>query len=142
MKLDGMPPVWGRRSGIGILLLALVAAGAAAQQDELTLPPRLEPGPGEARLEPPDPEKAPALEEIVVIGGSQWRLPDLGSSWRAEHEEEADHGRINVSFLPLYDPENADPNVDLFPRDREMRRVGFIEVFKIRFGGRSRVDSE
>lgn len=130
------------RSAIGVVLLALVAAGVGAQENELVLPPRLEPGPGEARLEPPDPEKAPALEEIVVIGGSEWRLPDLGSSWRAEHEDEEDHGRIDVSFLPLYDPENADPNVDLFPRDREMRRVGFIEVFKIRFGGRSRTDSE
>lgn len=124
------------------LALALAAAGAPAQEDELALPPRLEPGPGGARLEPPDSEKAPTLEEVVVVGSPEWRLPDLGSSWRAEHEDEQDHGRIEVSFLPLYDPENADPNQDLFPRDREMRRVGFIELFKVRFGGRSRLESD
>jgi len=136
----------GVRPRLNLAALVLVAAAVAASAQEgdgdLTLPPRLEPGPGDARLEVPEPDKAPVLEEVVVVGRSQWRLPDLGSTWRETHEQERQQGRIEVSFMPLYDPENGDPNVDLFPRDREMRRVGFIEVFKVRFGGRSRGESE
>lgn len=140
---------------LALLLWGAIAAGSSAAQDrvgdsdvaeppdpELVRPPRFdagnaERGPGQARLAPPEPTRTPLLEEVVVVGESEWRLPDLGSRWREAQEEEAPGGRIQVSFFPLYDPENADPNVDLFPRNREMRRVGFIEIFKIRFGRRS-----
>jgi hypothetical protein len=63
----------------------------------------------------------------------------LGSSLRAQREAERDEARISVDFLPLYDPEAARAGLDdpLF-RNREMERVGFIELFRIRFGKRSK----
>jgi hypothetical protein len=129
-------------TGIAIAAGLLVAAIAVAQDSEpvtdttLIRPPRIEVGPGTPRLAEPEPERA--MEEVIVVSESEWRLPDLGSEWRREQAEERSQDRIEVSFLPLYDPENADPNVDLFPRNREMRRVGFIEIFRVRFGRRSR----
>lgn len=78
------------------------------------------------------------LDEVLVVG-TPMRLPDLGSTLRAQREAEEDQGRIAVTFLPLYDPEAERGGIDdpLF-RNREMERVGFIELFRIRFGHRSR----
>lgn len=147
----------GRRLlGASFLIVAATLATLSYAQDELIQPPRIEDGadeppaadeparpgdaggPGEARLAPPAENRQPVLEEVIVVNESEWRLPDLGSAWRQAQEDAVQHGRIEASFLPLYDPEHADPNVDLFPRDREMDRVGFIEIFRVRFGRRSR----
>lgn len=105
----------------------------------LVLPPSVGDGPGAPRLAEPEPDRAATMEEVVVIGESEWRLPDLGSEWRQRQDDlRPGTDRIEVSFLPLYDPENADPTVDLFQRNSELHRVGFIELFRLRFGGDSR----
>lgn len=79
------------------------------------------------------------IEEVVVVGRS-WRLPDLGSSLRAQREAEGDQGRISVTFLPLYEPA-SDLEVlesSLFFGNREMEAVGFIDLFRVQFGRRSK----
>jgi len=43
-------------------------------------------------------------------------------------------GRIDWQFLPRYDPEQADRYFDLIQLDEEIRRAGFIELFRISFG--------
>jgi hypothetical protein len=90
------------------------------------------------QLAAPRPEASADLDEVLVVG-TALRLPDLGSSLRAQREAERDEGRIDVTFLPLYDPEAAREGFDdpLF-RNREMERVGFIDLFRIRFGKRSK----
>jgi len=118
----------------------LCFASARAQDDEdLSLPPRLDGTPYEARLAEQPEERHEAFEEVIVIGENQWRLPDLGSTWRVRQEENLVPARIEVRFLPLYDPENPTATSDNpFKFGREMRRVGFIEVFRASFGRRSR----
>lgn len=126
-------------------MLALAAASAPARsqedpapQEDLTLPPRIDDVPGgRTRLAEPPAERDDTLEEVVVIGESQWRLPDLGSTWRAREEAEGSDERIAVSLLPLYDAER--PAADFYPlgRNREHERIGFIEVFRIEFGRRA-----
>lgn len=111
---------------------------AAAQEPDLTRPPRLLEEPGTARLADQPPDRAPVLEEVIVVNESEWRLPDLGSTWRANREAERPVQRIETSFLPLFDPENQDPYANLFPPSDELRRVGFIELFRVRFGRRAR----
>ena len=107
------------------------ASGAAGVSDDATG--------SAARLAAPDPERAVPIEEVIVISEIEWRLPDLGSEWRRA-QEEADQGndRIELAFFPLYDPENADPNVDLFERNSGLHQQEMIEVIRFRFGGRSR----
>lgn len=122
---------------VGLAALAGTATVALGQDEDLTRPPRLEEGPGDARIEPPAEERRESLEEVIVVGREGWRLPDLGSDWRAQREEETDTGRIEANFLPLYDPENPTSRSELFMANREMQRVGFIELFRIRFGGRT-----
>lgn len=130
---------------VATTVAALVAAHAVAQED-LTLPPRiLDPGrPSQARLADP-PESASELQEaaseplqeIVVTGNDNpWRLPDLGSEWRARQAEQEPTGRIRVDVFPLWNPEAERPERDLLPLNSELRRVGFIEVFRVRFGRR------
>ncbi|HEY8519010.1 MAG TPA: hypothetical protein VIN61_02930 [Gammaproteobacteria bacterium] len=141
-------------SGSGLARLAACAAltagaaGAVGAQpplsDDVPPPPRIgdspEPipppaRPGESRLASLPEE----VEEIVVIGEeSQWRLPDLGSSFRQRQEEERRQGRIAAEFLPLYDPEQPPLTSGLLRIDREAERVGFIQLFRIRFGRRNR----
>jgi hypothetical protein len=122
---------------LGIAALAALAA-ARAQQEDLTAPPRLDELPGETRLAERPAERREALEEVVVVGESEWRLPDLGSAWRAREEAEQVPQRIELAFLPLYDPEDATPDFDPLRVNREVQRVGFIELFRVRFGRRSR----
>ena len=76
------------------------------------------------------------MEEVLVVRENPWRLPDLGSDWRATREDIPKTGRITARFLPLYDPEAEQPIRNLFPVNRELERTGFIEVFRVRFGGR------
>lgn len=130
----------GLRLRLLVVQLAATAAAIAparAQETDLTLPPRIESAPGEARLERPSEDRSEMLEAVVKGGRDDWRLPDLGTSLRREREEEkARTQRIEVSFLPLYDPEHQDPTAALFPGIEELRRVGFIRVIELHFGHR------
>lgn len=116
-------------------ILCLAAAGAAGQESDLTLPPRIDEGPRSTALAAPPAERSDSLDEIIVVGGSEWRLPDLGSEWRARAAAEQGAQRIDVSFVPLYDPERDPIDYDPFRINREIQRVGFIELFRVEFGG-------
>jgi hypothetical protein len=120
-----------RAFGAAFLGLAAIAGG---QENALTLPPRIDASPRDAELAPPAPGRREALEEIIVVGESEWRLPDLGSEWRARADEESEAERIEVSFLPLYDPERDPIDYDPLQINREIQRVGFIELFRVEFG--------
>jgi polar amino acid transport system substrate-binding protein len=120
----------------GYVLLAALGTPGLAQEDALTLPPRLDSAPREARLAATPEGRPETLEEVIVVGGSEWRLPDLGSAWRARAEAAVPTERIAVSFMPLYDPERAVPNFDPLGINRELQRVGFIELFRVEFGGK------
>jgi hypothetical protein len=96
--------------------------------------------PNSARLAPLPEERGDEPEEIIVIGQG-WRLPDLGSEWRARQKEAADEGRLTATALPLYDPAEPPLHTEAF-RSPEQRRHGYIELFRLRFGPRSRRDSD
>lgn len=123
---------------IALVCLAVPATAFAQDgEDELTLPPRLDNVPSEARLAALPEERAGAMEEVIVTNDNPWRLPDLGSAWRARQSDVRPEGRIRGNFLPLYDPEDPSSTLaPLFPANREMQRVGFIQIFRVRFGGR------
>jgi hypothetical protein len=123
-------------------VLLVCAASAASQEEDLTLPPRLDDATNPqtapennrgARATPPE-----QLEEIVVTSDpNPWRLPDLGSSWRARQAEQSDAGRIRAELLPLWNPEVEEPPTrNPFAVTDDSARVGFIEVFRVRFGRR------
>lgn len=130
-----------------VALAVLAALGGALAQppldDDVPLPPRI--GPEEespqSRLDRPNAARlAPlpeGLEEVVVVADPALRLPDLGTSLRLEREaQEAREARIQVSFLPPLEP--ADPRYDptLLEVNPELRRTGYIEIFRLRFGRR------
>jgi len=73
------------------------------------------------------------IEEIVVIGKRKWRRPNLGSGWDTDPAVQKP-GRIVWQFLPIYDPEQAYPYFDQLQLDDQIRRAGFIELFRVRFG--------
>jgi hypothetical protein len=122
------------------------------QNDDVPLPPRIDApaarpaagpstsirAPDRARLAPLPEERRATTDEIIVIGGSQWRLPDLGSAWRAEQDEARSGARIQATLLPLYEAENPPTRNDTFLLNREVQRIGYIELFRIRFGRGSR----
>ena len=149
-------------------LLALAAAPALAQDDAILRPPRLdrtpEPSPptitqpepprtgasaraverrggrppNAARLAPL-PEQRPNPPDEIVVVGQGWRLPDLGSAWRARQAEDA--GKAGVTFLPLYDPAKPQQQwSNPFLLNREATRVGYIELFRGRFGRKRSAD--
>ena len=91
--------------------------------------------PNAARLAPLPSERNDGTEEIVVIGQG-WRLPDLGSEWRARQEEAENKGRFTATVLPLFDPAKPTVSTDFFTTG-EQRRHGTIELFRFRFGRRS-----
>jgi hypothetical protein len=124
-----------RRLCVCTAVLGLTAAAVGGQESDLTLPPRIDEGPRSTALAPPPEGRSDALDEIVVVGGTEWRLPDLGSDWRARAAAEQQAQRIDVSFLPLYDPERDPIDYDPFRINPEVRRVGFIELFRVEFGG-------
>ena len=91
--------------------------------------------PNAARLAPLPSERNDGTEEIVVIGQG-WRLPDLGSEWRARQQEAERSGRFTTTLLPLYDPAKPPLRSDFFTTG-EQRRHGTIDLFRLRFGRRS-----
>ena len=93
--------------------------------------------PNAARLAPLPEQRDDEPEEIVVIGQG-WRLPDLGSEWRARQADIARSGRFSATALPLYDPGRPALHEESFLASREQRRHGYIELFRLRFGRRSR----
>jgi hypothetical protein len=152
---------------IALIACALVAIGpAAAQRDDVPLPPRLDRDPAPAAAAPQQPTASPlppeiagalatanrppnsatlaplpeertdAPDEIIVIGRG-WRLPDLGSAWRAKQQEKDGIGRFSATFLPFYDPDDPPPRLESPLLAPEARRVGYIELFRLRFGRRS-----
>jgi hypothetical protein len=143
----------GDRLAAALALVLLACAPAMGQNDDVPLPPRVDapgarptPGastsiraPDRARLAPLPEERRATTDEIIVIGGSQWRLPDLGSAWRAEQEEAARSGaRVQATLLPLYEPGSSPTRNDTFLLNREVERIGYIELFRVRFGRGSR----
>jgi len=92
--------------------------------------------PSATRLAPLPDERAD-IEEIVILGQG-WRLPDLGSEWRARQEEAASTGRFSATLLPLYDPSRPTLRTENLLASREERRHGYIELFRLRFGRRAR----
>jgi hypothetical protein len=92
--------------------------------------------PNAARLAPLPAQRTDEPEEIIVIGRG-WRLPDLGSEWRARQKEAASEGRFGATALPLYDPAEPPPHSEVFTNG-EQRRHGYIELFRVRFGRRAR----
>ena len=78
-------------------------------------------------------DQADVIEEIVVIGRKKWQLPNLGSSLDADPVVKKP-GRIDWQFLPIYDPEQAHPYFDQVQLDDEIRRTGFVVLFRARFG--------
>jgi hypothetical protein len=124
-----------------LLVSALAQETSPAPEPELTLPPVIGSEPDEAHLEPPPADRDDVLEAVVTGGQTDWRLPDLGSSLREEREEREPDQRIELGFVPLYDPEEQDPTVDfLTPEVDVMRGVGMIKLIELRFGRRSGPD--
>jgi hypothetical protein len=140
-----------------LALAGLAARPVLAQRDDVPLPPRIDraeraptpppsasaimaieaeslPGrpPRAWRLAPLPEDRGSTPDEIVVIGGAEWRLPDLGS-WRAEERAE-ERSRIRVTFLHLYDPEARQPSDNPFLLNGEQKRFGDIQVIRWRFG--------
>ncbi|HUQ51667.1 MAG TPA: hypothetical protein VM692_05565 [Gammaproteobacteria bacterium] len=105
------------------------------QLPEVTLPEGRRP-PNAASLAPLPDERKGEPEEIIVIGQG-WRLPDLGSEWRAKQKEAQREGGFSATALPLYDPAEPPLHSEAFT-SREQRRHGYIELFRLRFGRRSR----
>ncbi len=80
-----------------------------------------------------DDDDSYVIEEIVVIGRKKSQQPNLGNSSGTDPVGQMP-GRIDWQFLPRYDPEQADRYYDLIQLDEEIRRAGFIELFRVSFG--------
>lgn len=117
-----------------LLLLMPPALAQAPAEDEADATGR----PGAAPFEPAPRADEEVIEEIIVYGRQdEWRLPDMGDELRREREEleKAKVGEVDFEFLPLYDPEQAAREPDLFRMDDPLQRVGKVELFRFRFGG-------
>jgi hypothetical protein len=129
----------------GIAALLCLTAGPALAQDEapaaaaedLTLPPVIEGRPGDVHLEPAPEGREDGIEVEVTGGQTDWRLPDLGTTLRREEEPELDE-RMEFRLAPLYDPEKQVEMLEPVPVVDVLRDVGFLRIFEIGFGRRSR----
>ena len=110
---------------------------SAAQLASTSAPAR---PPNAAMLAPPVEGRGNTtqIDEIVVIGTSS-HLPDLGSRWRARQQaaEEDATGNAHLTVLPLYDPEHP-TTFDSLLAPPEMQRTGYIDLFHVRFGHRTK----
>ena len=127
----------GRCAALALSFAAVAAPPSLAQENALALPPRLEESPGAARLTEPPADRRDVLEEVIVTADSQWRLPDLGTSLRREEEPELDQ-RMEFRLAPLYDPEKQVEMLEPVPVVDVLRDVGFLRIFEVGFGRRSR----
>ena len=133
-----------RLTGI-VALLAAVGGQALAQNDapapqpeDLTLPPVIAEAPGDVRLEPPPEHREGEGIDVLVTGGeTDWRLPDLGTTLREEEERELDQ-RMEFVLAPYYDPEKQVEMLEPVPVVDVMRDLGFLRIFEVDFGRRSR----
>lgn len=121
-------------SGFAVAAAAMACVHPGLAQQDAPEPPRiLDDEPGQASLAALPENRVEVLEEIVVVGSDEWRLPDLGATWRTLFERDPE-SRVTMRFLPLYDPEQADRAPDLFQLNKQEERTGYIELFRIRFG--------
>ena len=134
-----------RLTGIAALFLATAGQAlaqddspAAATTEDLTLPPVIQEAPGDVRLEPVPGDREPEGIDVEVTGGqTDWRLPDLGTTLREEEERELDE-RMEFVLAPYYDPEKQVEMLEPVPVVDVMRDVGFLRIFEVGFGRRSR----
>jgi hypothetical protein len=99
--------------------------------------------PNAARLAPLPENRSDKTEiEEIVVRGEGWRLPDLGSGWREKQAEADDTDRPHVTWVPLYDPEHPTTFNDTWVLNRELTRVGYIDLFRFRFGKRSKPEPD
>ncbi len=80
-----------------------------------------------------DRDDVDVIEEIVVIGRKKSRNPNLANRSATDLVFKMPE-QIELQFLPRYDPEKADRYFDLIQHDEEVRRAGFIELFRLSFG--------
>ena len=150
-------------TGLAALLMAALPVIASAQDDFVPPPPRLDqppqpvlPTPGvppaaaplpdpRIALRPPNaatlaplPEERDTEPDEIIVVGQGWRLPDLGSEWRKRQEEAEDTGRFHMTLLPLYDPSRPPQHDTPLLANPEVKRQGYIELFRLRFGRRTR----
>jgi hypothetical protein len=94
--------------------------------------------PNAAVLAPAQEGRSTPIDEILVIGPNS-HLPDLGSRWRARQQAAEDDakGRAHLTILPLYDPEHP-TTFDSLLTPPEMQRMGYIDLFRVRFGHRAK----
>lgn len=78
-------------------------------------------------------ENSGVIEEIVVIGAKKSRRSKPESSQSPDPVIKGP-SRFDSQFFPVYDPEKAPLHFSHDQIDDEIRRAGFVEVFRIRFG--------
>jgi hypothetical protein len=130
-----------------LVLLLIAALGPALAQDVLPRAPRIGTAtqgtgaPSTPSLRPPTaarlaplPEQRRDVPDEIVVTGQGWRLPDLGSGWRAEQRANERDRRLHAVLLPLYDPNRPPLRAEGFWLNREAQRQGYIELFRFRFG--------
>jgi hypothetical protein len=132
-----------------LVLLLITACGTVFAQDVLPRAPRIGAAtqttgaPSTPSLRPPTaarlaplPEQRRDVPDEIIVTGQGWRLPDLGSGWRAEQRANERDRRLHAVLLPLYDPNRPPLRAEGFWLNREAQRHGYIELFRFRFGRR------
>lgn len=130
-----------RRILAALLPACLLCGPAAAQEltddEELLTPPVIESRPGETHLEPPPEDRDDILEAVVTGAQDSWRLPDFGTSFLDEEQPREPDERIELGFVPLYDPEKPQTDDTAFRQFQGLEDVGFIRLIELRFGKRT-----
>lgn len=136
------------RAHVEGLILLLAACAPAWAQDDVPRAPRIDTtpqttvtAPSASALRPPTatrlaalPEERREVPDEIIVTGQGWRLPDLGSRWRAQQQAAERERRLHAVFLPLYDPDKPPQHSDGFWQNSEAQRHGVIELFRLRFG--------